>query len=126
MTTSRPHHEIPTHLNVEDRVLFGLTVRQLLYLMVGCSVSYGLWERAVQVGDGARLALAAACLLVAAAFALVRPLGRPLEEWLVAGVCFVAAARTSTWRPAEPRAEDWRPAASDWQELMPTLDWQED
>jgi PrgI family protein len=141
----RPHHEIPTHLNVEDRVLFGLTVRQLLYLMVGCSSGYGLWERAAQAGDGARLAgaqttafggvtpepglalaLAAACLLVAAAFALVRPLGRPLEEWLVAAVCFVAAARTSTWQPAEPRAADWRPAASDWQELVPTLDWRED
>jgi hypothetical protein len=28
------HHEVPTHLDVEDKVLYGLTVRQFLYLLV--------------------------------------------------------------------------------------------
>ena len=34
-------HEIPTHLNVEDKLLLGLTMRQFLYLIVGCSVASG-------------------------------------------------------------------------------------
>ena len=34
-------HEIPTHLNVEDKLVFGLTMRQFLYIIVGCSVAYG-------------------------------------------------------------------------------------
>ena len=40
------HHEVPTHLNVEDKVLFGLTVRQFLIVLVGCLASYALWQQA--------------------------------------------------------------------------------
>jgi PrgI family protein len=133
----RTQHEIPTHLNVEDKVLLGLTVRQLLYLMVGCSLGYGLASHGVaehalgalvggqapRLAEYARLALAGACVLLAAAFALVRPLGRSLEEWLVAGACYVATPRRATWQPPAARASDWVPASGDWQELAPALDW---
>ena len=37
-------HEIPTHLNVEDRAVYGLSVRQLTYLVVGSSGGYQLWS----------------------------------------------------------------------------------
>ena len=30
-------HEIPTHLNAEDRAFYGLTARQLMWLTVGCA-----------------------------------------------------------------------------------------
>src|SRR5438132_14391804 len=40
------HHEVPTHLNVEDKVVFGLSVRQFLYMLVGSSASYTPWEQA--------------------------------------------------------------------------------
>src|SRR5262249_57318218 len=89
-------HEIPTHLNVEDKVLFGLTVRQVLYLMVGCSIGYGLWGQTAHLADVTRLALPVVIALVAITFALVRPAGRPLEEWLVAAVCFMASPLVST------------------------------
>jgi PrgI family protein len=117
------HHEVPTHLDVEDRVLLGLTVRQFLYLLVGSSASYGLWDQLA----GASLALRATCvgalLLTTIAFALLRPGGRSLEEWLVAALLFLAVPRTSTWRPREPLASDWRPAALAWQELTPSVVW---
>jgi hypothetical protein len=118
MKMPRAHHEIPTHLDVEDKLLFGLTARQFLYLVVGCSLAYGVWQQP-GLADGVRGGLAVA---------LVRPLGRPLEEWVVAGVFYAASPRQSTWRPREPRPTDWRLPSGGWQELAPELDlaWAED
>ena len=120
------NHEVPTHLNVEDKVLYGLTVRQFLYLLVGSSASYALWDQAAVLGDGLRTAGAGVCIGTSLAFALIRPAGRALEEWLVAAVVFAASPRRATWQPIEPRAGDWRPAGVDWQELTPSLAWADD
>lgn len=120
------HHEVPTHLDVEDKVLFGLTVRQFLYLLVGSSTSYALWEQLVSFGDGPRAALAGLCAGVTVAFALLRPAGRPLEEWLMALVVYCATPHRATWRPVEPDPSQWRPASAAWQELVPNPVWAED
>jgi PrgI family protein len=121
---SRPHHEIPTHLDVEDKLLFGLTARQFLYLVVGCSLAYGAWQQPL-LAPGLRLGVAAACGLVAVAVALLRPLGRPLEEWIVAGLFYAVSPRQAAWRPREPRPSDWRLPGVGWQELTPDLTWAE-
>ena len=120
------HHEVPTHLDVEDKVLYGLTVRQFLYLLVGSSASYALWDQAAFVGDGPRVVGVGVCIGISLAFALVRPAGRALEEWLVAGLLFAASPRRATWQPVEPRAADWRLAGASWQELTPSLAWADD
>jgi hypothetical protein len=120
------HHEVPTHLNVEDKVLFGLTVRQFLYMLVGSSVAYTIWEQSAALGDGARMCLGALCVMVTLAFALLRPAGRPLEEWLAAALVYAAAPRRSVWQLEEPRTSDWRPAAGGWQDLAPSPSWVED
>src|SRR5438067_427401 len=116
----RNQHEIPTHLNVEDKLLFGLTARQFLYVLSGASAAYGIWEQLIAAPQPLRVALAALCLLVAAAVALVRPYGRPLEEWLVAGLIFFGRPRSATWRTREPELADWRPAHGSWQALAPS------
>ncbi|HEX8967820.1 MAG TPA: hypothetical protein VF937_08080, partial [Chloroflexota bacterium] len=67
------HHEVPTHLDVEDKVLLGLSVRQFLYLLVGSSAGYTLWDQAVGLSDGPRAAVAAVSVGIAVAFALLRP-----------------------------------------------------
>jgi hypothetical protein len=120
------HHEVPTHLNVEDKVLLGLTVRQFLYLLVGSSASYALWGQLASLGDGPRLAAVTVCLGFTVAFALARPLGRPLEEWVAAGLLYAIVPRRTTWRPSEPSLEDWRPALASWQELTPDPIWAEE
>jgi hypothetical protein len=117
------HHEVPTHLNVEDKVLFGLTVRQFLYLLVGSSASYALWDQSAGLGDAWRAAGVVLCTSVTLAFALVRPAGRALEEWLAAALLFAASPRRATWCPCEPLLSDWRPASADWQELAPSPVW---
>ncbi len=120
------HHEVPTHLNVEDKVMFGLTVRQFLYMLVGSSASYTLWEQSATLGIAVQVAVAALCASVTLAFALLRPADRPLEEWLAAGLTYAATARKTTWRSANPELRDWRPAGDAWQELAPALVWAED
>jgi hypothetical protein len=120
------HHEVPTHLNVEDRVLFGLTVRQFLYLLVGSSAGYALWDQTLGLGDTLRIASVGMTLGVALAFALLRPAGRALEEWLVAGLVYAATPKQAIWQPAEPNAADWRHEGAGWHELVPSLAWAED
>ena len=120
------HHEVPTHLNVEDKVLFGLSVRQFLYLLVGSSTAYSLWEQATSFADALRVALTVLVIVTTLAFALLRPADRPLEEWLVAALIYVGSPRRSIWRPREPLAADWRPAGAAWQELTPDLVWVEE
>jgi hypothetical protein len=122
----RTHHEVPTHLNVEDRVLFGLTVRQFLYMLVGSSVAYTLWEQSAGLSDVVRIALCALCVGITLAFALARPADRPLEEWMAVALVYATSPRQSTWQLPEPEPTSWRPTAGGWQELAPSLSWAED
>jgi hypothetical protein len=123
---SRATHEIPTHLNVEDKLVFGLTARQSLSCLVGCSLSYGVWDQLALAPPALRVGLVGACLLATVLLVLLRPLGRPLEEWLVAAAFYLASPRRATWGPREPRLADWRPGDSSWQELLPNLAWVEE
>jgi len=107
-------------------VLFGLTVRQFLYMLVGSSATYTLWGETPHLADPIRFALAALCVAITLAFALLRLSDRPLEEWLAAGLVYLASPRRATWQPAEPILAAWRPAGGGWHELAPSLSWAED
>jgi hypothetical protein len=120
------HHEVPTHLNVEDKIVLGLSVRQLLYLLVGSSASYSLWEQTAALGDLPRVSVVAISVGTTLAFALLHPAGRPLEEWLAALLVFVAAPKQAIWRVRDPRPADWRLPRASWHELAPSLAWLED
>ena len=122
----RKHHEVPTHLNVEDKVLYGLTVRQFLYLLVGSSATYSVWDQLAPLPFALRMAGAALCLVLTLGFALVRPAERPLEAWLAASLVYLATPRRTTWCPVEPRPEAWYPRGETWQELSPSPSWVED
>ncbi len=116
-------HEIPTHLNVEDRAFYGLTARQLMWLTVGCAGGYGLWTQWPGLPAGPRLALAAVCVALAVVLALVRPHRRGLEEWAFAALHYAAVPRRSVWRPREPELAAWRPSGPRWAELAPHVSW---
>src|SRR5215472_4275405 len=119
-------HEVPTHLDVEDKLVFGLTVRQFLYMLVGSSISFMLWEEAAARGYVVRVGLVAVSVAMTLAFALLRIAGRPLEEWLVAAWMYVATPRSYTWQPREPHPADWLPSGVSWQEFAPSASWVED
>ena len=100
-------HEIPTHLQVADQALPGLTMRQLLAAACGLALAYGALSD-LPLPLALRLALAALVLLATALVVLWRPAGRPLEEWAFVLLRYHAAPRVSVWRRREcgapPRA----------------------
>lgn len=116
-------HEIPTHLNVEDKAFYGLSVRQVMYMTTGCATGYALWHQWPDAPPALRLGAAAACLILALALALVRPGGRGLEEWAFVALHYAATPKRAVWRIAEPETAAWRPVASTWQELAPRVAW---
>ena len=118
-------HEIPTHLNVEDKALFGLSVRQVMLLIVGVSLAYGLWNQLPDVVLPLHLGLSALVFLAFAAVALFRPGQRPLEEWLFVVAHYALVPRLATWYPTEPPLLDWLLDDREWEELTPEPIWGE-
>lgn len=123
---ARHRHEIPTHLGVEDKAYFGLSVRQVMVLTIGCSAAYALWNQWPEASTVLRIGLAAVIVIFSALLALVRPYGRGLEEWAFVGLHYAAIPKTSVYRPMEPEIADWRPTAAGWVEIAPDLHWEDD
>ena len=122
---SNGRHEIPTHLNVEDKAFYGLSVRQVMYLSVGVSGAYSLWNGWPDPPVAIRLAMVLGCLLVALSLALVRPYGRGLEEWALVGLRYLALAKVGVWRvrDVDPRSD--RRGGERWEALTLDLAWKE-
>src|SRR4051794_16286515 len=121
MATRR--HEIPTPLDVEDKAFLGLSIRQVMILVTGASLGYGLYGQWPDLPFALRAAAAVACLLGTLVLALVRPGGRGLEDWAFVALHFLATPRASVSRPREPEARDGRPAGAGWVELAPRASW---
>ena len=94
---AQSRHEIPTHLNVEDKAFYGLSARQVMYLTVGFSGSYGLWNSLPDLALALKLALVLACLLAALILALVRPYSRGFEDWCFVALRYAAIPKACRW-----------------------------
>ena len=96
--------KVPTHMSLPDKVVFGLTARQLLLLLIGCSLGYNLWlhlgalEALELIGQVLRIGLALVPAGVAAALALISVADRPLEVWLLVLVRYWQRPRVYLWR----------------------------
>ena len=110
-------YELPTHLQVEDQLIAGLTARQLLRLAIGASLAYGVWDQAAWLPEEIRLALAGVLALLGVLSALLQPGGRPLDQWLLAAVLFVALPRRLVWRPGAAVLRQPSREPADWAEL---------
>ncbi len=117
-------HEVPTHLNVEDKAFYGLTARQVMVLIAGASSGYGLWNQWPAVPMALRIGLAVSCLVIASAIAFVRPYGRGLEEWAFVAVHYLTLPKTSVWRPSEIDVTTPNAAETSWAELSPRINWE--
>ncbi len=115
-------HEIPTHLDVEDKAFFGLKLRQAMYLMSGLASSYGVLTGDWPPAPMLRLVLALFGFLGAAALALIQPLGRGLDEWAIVALRYCATPRHHVWRAIAPNARSDHQTA-DWAELAPGVRW---
>jgi len=119
-------HEIPTHLDVEDKAFFGLSVRQFMYLVSGLACSYAGWMQFAGWPSVIRGLLAGLNVIGAIALALVRPGGRGLDEWTFVLLRYICTPKITVWRPRRPDPAAWRLSGSAWKELTPQLSWKED
>ena len=96
-------YKVPTHMNLPDKVVFGLTARQLLLLLVGCSLGYNLWlhlgalEALALPGQVLRMALALVPAALSAVLALISVADRPLEVWFLVLVRYWQRPRIYVW-----------------------------
>jgi len=115
--------EVPTHLNVEDSLLVGLTARQILRLVALLSVAYGFWDQ-VDLPAPVRASVAALLALLGVILALIQPGGRSLDQWAFAAAAFALVPRRLVWRASEPDAALWSVAeANGWAEFDPAIGW---
>ena len=79
-------HDVPTHLEVTDKLVFGLTAGQTLFSAAAIFVGYSLWKRLLLLGVPlpGSLALAVLASLSLIALSLIRPEERSLDQW-----CFI-------------------------------------
>jgi hypothetical protein len=97
-------HEIPTHLNVEDKAFAGLTMRQLMTAAVGLGLAYGAVSEP-PFPLPLRLIAGGLVLAMVALVALWRPAGRPLEDWAFVLLRYSSISRIAVWRPREVPVE---------------------
>ena len=71
-------HEVPTHVQAEDRVLLGFTFPQIVAVMAVCAISYGAYRYAPVGPSEVRMALAVVLGLVGVAMVVGRIGGRRL------------------------------------------------
>jgi hypothetical protein len=76
-------HDVPTHLEVTDKLVFGLTAGQTLFCATGVFVAYSLWRRLQLFGLPllASAPLAALIGLALVSLTLIRPEDRSLDQW---------------------------------------------
>ena len=79
-------HDVPTHLEVTDKLVFGLTAGQTLFSAAAIFVGYSLWKRLLllEMPLPGSLALAVLASLSLISLTLIRPEDRPLDQW-----CFI-------------------------------------
>ena len=71
-------HEVPTHVQAEDRVLLGFTFPQIVAVVAVCAISYGAYRYAPVGPSEVRMALAVVLGLVGVAMVVGRIGGRRL------------------------------------------------
>jgi hypothetical protein len=98
-------HEIPTHLNVEDKAFAGLTMRQLMTVAVGLGLAYGA-ASGLPLPVPAQATVAIVVLAAVAVVALWRPGGRPFEDWAFVLLRYWAIPRIAVWRTRKLEAKE--------------------
>lgn len=90
-------HEVPTHLDIEDKAFAGLTMRQLMVAIIGLALAYAAMSEA-PFPLAVRLTAGGMVLLVTAAVSFWRPAGRPLEDWAFVLLQYASVPRIAVWR----------------------------
>ena len=98
---------VPLDVDLEDRLLYGLTPIRLAYMVLAVLGALALWSSSWLVAP-VRGLLSAVVLLIGAALAWGRWRGRPADGWLTDCALFVLSTRRVSWdtRPLTPETTD--------------------
>jgi PrgI family protein len=119
-------YEIPTHLQVEDALIAGLTPRQLLRLVTGASIAYAVWDQQTFLPTALRAGVTATVVVLGVVFAVVHPGGRSLDQWVLAAIVFIVSPKHWRWEPGASAPEtDSAELDEEWADLVPPVDWAE-
>jgi hypothetical protein len=101
-----PRASIPADIDAEDKIVWGLTFRQLAIVAAAAAAVYGLWRVAGRaLPPAALLAAGTPLVAAAAAVALGRRDGRPLDAWLASALAMRRVPRAQApGGPADPAA----------------------
>lgn len=88
---------IPLDVDLEDKLLYGLTPMRLAYLLVGLVTAFGCWTSQWSPPP-ARAAIATILIVAAAVAAWGRWHARALDEWAIDVAVFVVASHCLKWR----------------------------
>ncbi len=97
-------HKVPTHMGMPDKIVFGLTPKQVLVTLIGCSIGYDIWLHlsALLTYGMAGLIARLICSLVSAGMglsvALITVAGRPLEVWVLVVLRYQFRPKIYVWR----------------------------
>ena len=113
MSSQRREEEIvrarmPADVDAPDKVLYGLTFRQLAILAVAAVIFYGGWQALHRVVPVPVL-LGAAVVLGGLVFGLAvgRRDGLPMDVWLLSAICHSRAPRALSTTDTTAKTPDW-------------------
>ena len=115
-------YELPTHLEVQDQLIAGLTAHQLVRLAIGATLAYGLWDQLPWLPDEVRLLLVGMIIGATLVAALFQPAGRPIDQWALAALLFAASPRRLAWQPGSALRQRTASAAN-WADLEAEPRW---
>lgn len=108
-------HEVPTHLEVEDKSFFGLTMSQFVTLVIGLTLAAVLYNYGLfWLPQLARLAISGVIALLIILSVLVRPGGKAISDWLLEHAQFHFGVHLAIFGVHQLRdeAREWQPAAA--------------
>jgi ABC-type nickel/cobalt efflux system permease component RcnA len=93
---------VPLDVDLEDKLLYGLTPIRLVYLVVGMLAAFSVWS-----AQWAPAWVRGACALLIASLGAVaawgRWRGRPADGWLIDIASYVLATYRLRWAMPRPR-----------------------
>ena len=87
---------VPLDIDLEDRLVYGLTPIRLAYAVLAGLAAMAIWSSAWLIPP-VRIPLVVLILLVGASLAWGRFRGRPTDVWLVDWLLFVMCTRRLRW-----------------------------
>ena len=92
------HARIPLDVDLEDKLIYGLTPIRLGYVVISLLAGFATWS-GHWAPPTVRIAIAVAFAAIGAAAAWGRWRGRPLDSWAIDLAYFIAGNyRVSAWR----------------------------